>query len=109
MDTSIVATSLHVISIEFQETNTIYWVALSYTLAYLSCAVLFARISDVIGRRAAVMTAYVIFVAFSLACGWSKTLSQLIAFRALQGIGGSGMCADTIRRIRANERQASTV
>jgi hypothetical protein len=91
LDTSIVATSLHVIALEFQDTETIYWVALSYTLAYLSCAVLFARVSDVIGRRAAVLGAYVIFIAFSLACGWSQNLPQLIAFRALQGVGGSGM------------------
>ncbi|KAK0645606.1 major facilitator superfamily domain-containing protein [Cercophora newfieldiana] len=96
LDTSIVATSLHVISTEFNETNTIFWVALSYTLAYLSCAVLFARISDVIGRRAAVMTAYVIFIAFSLACGWSKNITQLIAFRALQGVGGSGLYSLTM-------------
>ena len=54
---------------------------------------LFARISDVIGRKVAYLTAYAIFVAFSLACGWSKSLTQLIVFRALQGIGGSGMCS----------------
>ncbi|KAK0743736.1 major facilitator superfamily transporter [Schizothecium vesticola] len=91
LDTSIVATSLYAIAIEFQEVDNINWVALSYTLAYLSCAVLFARISDVIGRKVAYLTAYAIFVAFSLACGWSKSLTQLIVFRALQGIGGSGL------------------
>ncbi|KAK4448125.1 MFS general substrate transporter, partial [Podospora aff. communis PSN243] len=96
LDTSIVATSLHVIALEFQDTETIYWVALSYTLAYLSCAVLFARVSDVIGRRAAVLSAYVIFIAFSLACGWSQNLPQLIAFRALQGVGGSGLYSLTM-------------
>lgn len=85
------ATSLYAIAIEFQEVDNINWVALSYTLAYLSCAVLFARISDVIGRKVAYLSAYAIFVAFSLACGWSKSLTQLIVFRALQGIGGSGM------------------
>ena len=92
LDTSIVATSLFAIATDFQEIDNINWVALAYTLAYLSCAVLFARISDVIGRRLAYMVAYVIFVGFSLACGWSQGLTQLIAFRALQGIGGSGMC-----------------
>lgn len=91
LDTSIVATALHAISIEFQDTGDIYWVALAYTLTYLSCAVLFARISDVIGRRAAVMTAYIIFIGFSLGCGWAQNLPQLIAFRALQGVGGSGL------------------
>ncbi|KAK5657724.1 hypothetical protein OQA88_2796 [Cercophora sp. LCS_1] len=91
MDTSIVATSLYAIAKDFGEIESINWVALAYTLSYLSCAVLFARISDVIGRREAYMLAYVIFVAFSLACAWSQNLTQLIAFRAIQGVGGSGL------------------
>lgn len=91
IDTSIVATSLYSIGIDFEALEEVNWVALAYTLAYLSCAVVFARISDIIGRRNAFITAYLIFFAFSLGCGFSKSLKQLIAFRALQGIGGSGM------------------
>lgn len=91
LDTSIVATCLYSIAADFQTMESINWVALAYTLSYLGCAVLFARISDVIGRRAAVMVAFDIFIAFSMACGFSRSLKQLIIFRALQGIGGSGM------------------
>lgn len=90
VDSSIVATSLYTIGAEFQSVDSVNWVALAYTLAYLGCAVTFARLSDVIGRRNAFVTAYVVFFAFSLACGFSRDLPQLIAFRALQGIGGSG-------------------
>ena len=90
VDTSIVATSLYTIGVEFEAAETVNWVALAYTLAYLSCAVTFARISDVVGRRNTFVAAKVIFVAFSIACGFSQNLPQLIAFRALQGIGGSG-------------------
>ncbi|KAK1755992.1 NADP-dependent 3-hydroxy acid dehydrogenase [Echria macrotheca] len=91
LDSSIVATSLYAIAVEFREIETINWVPLAYTLSYLSCAVLFARISDVIGRRPAYMAAHVIFIAFSFACARSANLPQLIAFRALQGVGGSGV------------------
>lgn len=91
IDTSIVATSLYSIGIDFEALEEVNWVALAYTLAYLGCAVVFARISDIIGRRDAFIAAYIIFFAFSLACGFSRNLEQLIAFRALQGIGGSGM------------------
>ncbi len=90
LDASIVATSLFTIAVEFQDVDNINWVALAYTLIYLSCAVLFARVSDVVGRRVAFITAYVVFVVFSLACGFAKNMSQLIAFRALQGLGGAG-------------------
>ncbi|KAK3904946.1 hypothetical protein C8A05DRAFT_42045 [Staphylotrichum tortipilum] len=91
LDSSIVSTSLFTIAVEFKEVDNINWVALAYTLTFLSCAVLFARISDVVGRRAAFVAAYVVFIAFSLACGFAKGMNQLIAFRALQGLGGSGL------------------
>ncbi|KAF4971947.1 hypothetical protein FZEAL_9717 [Fusarium zealandicum] len=96
VDTSIVATSLHGIGIEFESLEDVNWVALAYTLAYLGCAIVFARISDVIGRRDAFIAAYIIFFAFSLGCGFATTLNQLIAFRALQGIGGSGLYSLTM-------------
>jgi len=90
LDASIVATSLFTIAVEFGDVGAINWVALAYTLTFLSCAVLFARVSDVVGRRAAFVAAYVVFVAFSLACGFAKGMNQLIGFRAVQGLGGSG-------------------
>lgn len=43
------------------------------------------------GRRNAYVAAFVLFFAFSLGCGFAQTLSQLIALRVLQGIGGSGL------------------
>ncbi|KAK4215687.1 major facilitator superfamily transporter [Rhypophila decipiens] len=92
LDASIVSTSLYSISAEFPGSlETINWVGLAYTLAFLSCAVLFARISDVIGRKAAFLSAYFIFIAFSVGCGFARSLNQLIVLRALQGIGGSGL------------------
>ena len=90
LDTSIVAASLYTIAAEFHALDSINWVALAYTLTYLSFAVLFARISDVIGRRAAFMISFVIFIAFSIGCGFASSLKQLIVCRALQGLGGSG-------------------
>lgn len=54
-------------------------------------AIIFTRLSDGIGRQPAVIIAYVLFAAFSLAGGLAQTLGQLIALRFLQGIGGSGL------------------
>lgn len=91
LDTTIVATALYTIGADLHTLEIVNWVALAYTLSYLSCAVLFARISDIIGRRNAFVAAFIIFFAFSLGCGFSQNLNQLIACRALQGVGGAGL------------------
>ncbi|KAF1968563.1 MFS multidrug transporter-like protein [Bimuria novae-zelandiae CBS 107.79] len=91
LDTSIVATALYTIGAEFQSLSKVNWVALSYTLAYLGCTTIFASLSDVFGRRDTYAAASVLFLAFSLGCGWAQDLNQLIAFRTLQGVGGSGL------------------
>lgn len=56
-------------------------------------ALIFARLSDVTGRKWAAILAFFILGVFSLACGFAQTINQLIAFRALQGVGGSGLYA----------------
>ncbi|KAK3688449.1 major facilitator superfamily transporter [Podospora appendiculata] len=96
LDSSIVATSLYTIAADFKEIHGINWVALAYSLTYLSCPVLFARISDVVGRKEAFLAAFAIFIAFSLGCGFCQNLQQLIACRALQGVGGSGLYSLTM-------------
>ncbi|KAK2044128.1 major facilitator superfamily transporter [Colletotrichum somersetense] len=96
LDASIVATSLYTIGTDFESMDLINWVALAYTLTYLSCAVLVARVSDVVGRRNAFLASFIIFFAFSLGCGFAKSLEQLVACRALQGLGGSGLYSITM-------------
>lgn len=96
LDSSIVATALFSIGVEFKVAKSITWIVLAYTLTYLSFAVLFARFSDVVGRRLAYMAAFAVFFGFSIGCGFATNLSQLVACRALQGIGGSGLYSLTI-------------
>lgn len=62
----------------------------------LAFATIFARLSDMIGRKAVVFISFTIFTTFSLACGLAHTLVQLIIFRAVQGIGGSGLYSMTM-------------
>ena len=96
LDTSIVATALYTIGSDFAALDRVTWVALAYTLAYLGCAVPFAALGDVIGRRNSYVLAFVLFLTFSLAAGWAQSLDQLIAFRALQGVGGAGLYSLTM-------------
>jgi len=91
LDTTILATALYTIGVDLKSLRSVTWVALAYTLSYLGCTVVFARCADIVGRRNAYIAAFLIFFAFSLGCGFSQTLNQLIACRVLQGIGGAGL------------------
>lgn len=69
------------------------WIILAYTITYLGFTVIIARLSDVLGRRWTVTGCFIVFIAMSVACGCAQTMTQLFAFRALQGIGAAGMYA----------------
>lgn len=91
LDTSITATAIFTIGKEFGSFNKINWIPLAYTLSDVGCAVLWTSLGDVVGRQYAYLAAYVMFLAFSIGCGFAHSINQLIALRALQGIGGSGL------------------
>ncbi|KAL8730918.1 MAG: hypothetical protein Q9181_004490 [Wetmoreana brouardii] len=97
IETSITATALVTIGEYFGNSVTVSFPLLdAHRLLTLFAgdmgfAIIFTRLSDGIGREAAVITAYVLFAAFSLGGGLAQTLDQLIALRVLQGIGGSGL------------------
>jgi MFS family permease len=91
MDTSIIATAIYTIGVDLHSLSNVNWIALVYTLAYVSCTAIFASLSDVFGRRNMYVVASVIFLAFSTGCGFAQSLNQLIALRVLQGVGASGL------------------
>ncbi|KAI0809868.1 putative multidrug resistance protein fnx1 [Xylaria sp. FL0064] len=53
----------------------------------LGCLVIWARLSDIYGRKPACVAAFVIFSALSGACGGAQSMTQLIIFRVFQGVG----------------------
>ena len=52
---------------------------------------LYGKLSDIFGRKAALLFAYAVFGIGGLFCGLSRNLEELVAARAFQGIGGGGM------------------
>ena len=65
----------------------------SYLLTYTGFMIIYARFSDVFGRKGALLVAVGFFGIFSLACGLARFMKQLIVLRAFQGIGASGIYA----------------
>ncbi|HSK22884.1 MAG TPA: MDR family MFS transporter, partial [Egicoccus sp.] len=93
LDQTIVATALPTIAGELGGVDLLAWIVTAYLLASTAATPLFGRISDLYGRQRIFQLAIVIFLLGSLACGFSQTLPQLIAARAVQGIGGGGLMA----------------
>ena len=65
----------------------------AYLLTSTASTPLWGKISDLYGRRPIFQTAIIIFLVGSVLCGLAQNMPQLIAFRALQGIGGGGLMA----------------
>ncbi|KAK6348111.1 hypothetical protein TWF718_005926 [Orbilia javanica] len=88
---TVVATSLVDITSEFQDFNRASWIVVVYLLTYNGFLLLSSKLCDILGIKSMFLAANLIFGIFSVACGASKNMTQLIIFRAFQGIGGGGI------------------
>jgi EmrB/QacA subfamily drug resistance transporter len=93
LDQSIVGTALPRIVSDLGGLNHLSWVVTAYLLTSTAATPLWGKISDLYGRRPIFQAAIVIFLVGSVLCGLSQTMPQLIAFRAVQGLGGGGLMA----------------
>ena len=93
LDQSIVGTALPRIVSDLGGLDQLAWVVTAYLLTATAATPLWGKISDLYGRRPVFQAAILIFLAGSALCGLSQNLPQLIAFRAIQGIGGGGLMA----------------
>ncbi|RHZ54245.1 uncharacterized protein CDV56_106912 [Aspergillus thermomutatus] len=91
LETTIVSTALVTIASELGNYDKSNWIVVSYLFSYTGFLIIYARCSDIFGRKSTFLSALVIFTVFSIACGVARTIDQLIVFRALQGIGGAGI------------------
>ncbi|KAG0274365.1 hypothetical protein BGZ95_009870, partial [Linnemannia exigua] len=91
MDLTIIATALPQIASEFNAQSQMSWVATSYLLAYTAFQAIYGRFSDIFGRKSMYLFACTIFLVGSIGCGAASSMTMLILFRAIQGMGGSGL------------------
>ena len=93
LDQSIVGTALPRIVSDLGGLNHLAWVVTAYLLTSTASTPLWGKISDLYGRRIIFQATIVIFLLGSALCGLAQDMPQLIAFRAIQGIGGGGLMA----------------
>ena len=91
LDQTIVSTALPTIVGDLHGGSHLAWVVTAYLLSSTVSTPLWGKLGDQYGRKVFFQAAIVIFVIGSALAGFSHTMTELIAFRALQGLGGGGL------------------
>ena len=95
LDQTIVSTALKSIVEDFKGLDHYTWVVTAYLLTSTASTPLYGKISDLYGRRIVFQFAIVTFLIGSFLAGFSHNMTELIAFRAIQGLGAGGLMALT--------------
>lgn len=93
LDQTIVATALPRIASDLHGVEHLSWIVSGYLLTSTAATPIYGKLSDLYGRKIMLQIAIVIFLFTSALCALATTMGQLIAFRALQGLGGGGLLA----------------
>lgn len=91
MDQTIVGTALPTIVGELGGAEHMSWIITAYTLAITVVMPLYGKLGDLVGRKNLFLVAIGTFLLGSTLCGFSTDMTQLIIFRALQGVGAGGL------------------
>jgi MFS family permease len=90
-DQTIIVSSSGKIGSELDSLSLVSWIATAYFLTLTSFQPLYGKLSDIFGRKACLLSGYLVFGIGCLFCGLAQNMGQLIAARAFSGIGGGGM------------------
>jgi len=91
LDQTIVSTALPTIVGDLGGLAHLSWVVTAYLLASTVSTPLYGKLGDLYGRKGVFRVAIALFLAGSVLCGVAQDMTMLIAFRALQGLGGGGL------------------
>ncbi|GIM92968.1 MDR family MFS transporter [Paractinoplanes toevensis] len=91
LDNMIVAPALPTIVGELHGLNRLGWVTTGYVLASTVATPIWGKLGDLLGRRITFLSSIAVFLVGSALCGMSQNMGELIAFRALQGLGAGGL------------------
>jgi EmrB/QacA subfamily drug resistance transporter len=96
LDQTIVSTALPTIVGDLGGIQHLSWVVTAYLLSSTIAGPLYGKLGDLYGRKRLLQGAIVIFLVGSALCGLAQNMTELIAFRALQGLGGGGLIVLTL-------------
>jgi EmrB/QacA subfamily drug resistance transporter len=91
LDSTIVATALPTIVGDLGGLERLSWVTSAYLLGQTAVTPLYGKLGDQLGRKRVLQSAIVLFLLGSGLCGLAQSMTELIAFRAIQGLGAGGL------------------
>jgi len=91
LDQTIVATALPRIVGDLGGITQYSWVFTAYMLTSTVTVPLYGKLGDVYGRKRLFLLSIVVFLIGSALCGAAQSMTQLVVFRAIQGIGAGGL------------------
>ncbi|MBE8476227.1 MFS transporter [Streptomyces justiciae] len=91
LEQMIVATALPKIVGELHGLDKMSWAITAYLLTATIGLPVYGKLGDLLGRKGVFQFAIVVFVIGSALAGRARTMDQLIAFRAVQGVGAGGL------------------
>ena len=91
LDQTIVSTSLPTIVSDLGGITQYSWVFTAYLLASTVTVPLYGKLGDLYGRRPLFLAAISIFLVGSALCGLAQGMTELVLFRAIQGLGAGGL------------------
>jgi EmrB/QacA subfamily drug resistance transporter len=96
LDQTIVATALPTLVGDLGGLQHLSWVVTAYLLASTVTGPVYGKLGDLYGRKSTLQVAIVIFLIGSALCGIAQNMPELIAFRAILGLGAGGLLVTTI-------------
>ena len=96
LDQTVVATAMPQIVADLGGFDRFTWVTTAYLVASTTAVPIVGRLTDLYGRKSFYIAGIAVFLVGSVLSGLSQSMNQLIAFRALQGLGGGVMMANAI-------------
>jgi EmrB/QacA subfamily drug resistance transporter len=91
LDLSVVGTAMPTIIGQLGGLGQYSWVFTAYLVTSTTSVPIYARLADTYGRKPVILFGLAVFVIGSALCGFSTSMTQLIAFRALQGLGAGAV------------------
>ena len=91
LDQTVVIPAVPAIAAELNAFGHLSWIVSAYLVTSTAATPVIAKLSDGYGRRALLLPSIVLFIVASVLCALCTSLPQLIAARALQGLGGAGL------------------